>query len=576
MKHLQDLIQVAQGQKKATLLIKNVKLINIFNHEIQNTDIAIYKSRIAAIGKFKIEGEKEIDFHNSCYAAPGFIDSHIHIESTMVPPDEFARAAAVHGTTCVIIDPHEIANVLGYEGIKYMMEAAKHNPISIFMMLPSCVPASPLETSGSTLYATDLYPLLSDEWVLGIGEMMNYPGVITGNRDMLDKIRIAKGKRIDGHAPYLAASSLNAYVAAGIYSEHEATNLKEASEKLSLGVYIMIREGSAARNLENLVRLIKPETKERILFCSDDLHPSDLIKEGHINRIVTKAISLGVDPITAIRIASYNAAQYFQLTDVGAIAPGYFADIILFKDMKVIKPDMVIRSGEIVVEKGVCTKKRKINRNPPRGTVNIGKFSIDKLKIFAPVGKKEARIYVIRIVPGELITKKETEIMHVSDGLLNSDTKRDILKLSVVERHRASGKVGLGFVSGMGLKYGALASTVAHDSHNIITVGTNDSDMYLAIQALVDSQGGKVVVKDGKVIELLPLPIAGLMSPLPIQKVSSQIKRLNAAAQKLGSRLIDPFMTLSFLALPVIPELKLTDFGLIDVGKFQVISLFAD
>lgn len=571
MKNIEKIIRVSRGQECADLVLKNVKLINVFSEEIYETDIAITGSTVAGISKGYC-GKEEIDLKGA-YASPSFIDGHVHIESSMLLPSEFAGLVVPSGTTTVISDPHEISNVMGLQGISFMHEAAKNLPLDVYMMLPSCVPATDLETSGVELNSYDLALLIDAPWVLGIAEMMNFPGVINGDIGVLSKIKLGleKNKRIDGHAPHLCGKNLDAYVAAGIASDHECTTPEEAVEKLRLGMHLMVREGTGAKDLEALLPVLKKYNTRKCMFVTDDRHPEDL--KQHISGMVARAVKEGVPPVRAIQMASLNTAEYFNLHNLGAIAPGYKADIAIFNDLEKFEPHMVFKGGKLVAENGkilVNTSEFKIPTL--RGSVNIKWLNINDFKINAPTNKKQ--IKVINVIPKQLITKESLETPLVKNGEVVANTNNDILKIAVIERHKASGNIGLGFVKGFGLKSGAIASTVAHDSHNMIVIGTNDEDMYYAAVELVKSQGGKIIVKDRKTLAHLALPIAGLISDKPFSEVDIKLQELNKAAKEIGCKIDDPFMSMAFLSLSVIPEIKITDKGLIDVNKFEVTNLF--
>jgi adenine deaminase len=567
---LDQLIKVARGEEKADLLLRNAQLVNVLSGEIHEADVALFGGLVVGLGAY--EAREVIDLEGD-YLSPGFIDGHVHIESTMIRVPEFARAVVPHGTTTVVIDPHEIANVMGLDGIRYMLESSKYNPLSVYVMVPSCVPSTGMETAGSHLTAYDIAPLLSDEWVLGVAEMMNYPGVLEGEPDVLEKIRIARHSRIDGHAPRLSGRDLNAYVAAGISSDHECTTLEEAREKLRLGMYIMIREGSEARNLEALLPLVTPKNARQFIFVCDDLLPGDLLDRGHIDHIIRKAAAFGLDPLLAIQLATINTARYFGLNDRGAVAPGYRADLVVFDNFQDLKVKKVFRGGQLVAQDGKLMPGLFTPREVPlRSSINVARIYPEDFRIKAE-GK---RAKVIGLTPQQVVTQRLVEEVKVEDGLAVADVKRDILKLAVIERHQASGNMGLGFVQGFGLKRGALASSVAHDSHNIIVVGTNDGDMLKAVVEIARMRGGLVVVADGEVLATLSLPIAGLMSDKSIEETRAELDKLEAVAQGLGCQVDNPFMAMSFLSLPVIPELKLTDKGLVDVTQFKIVPLFED
>lgn len=564
---VRELIKAASGEIVVDLLLKNGRLINVFSGEIYREDIAIHKGYVVGFGSYK--AKKKLDLGGK-FIAPGFIDGHVHIESSMVSISEFARAVAPKGVTSVITDAHEIANVLGIDGIKYMLESSKNQPLNVFFMLPSCVPATNMETAGAHLTGFDLYPFLKEKWVLGLGEVMNFPGVIAADDDMLNKIKIAVGKRIDGHSPGLCGKTLSAYVSAGIESDHESTTLAEAKEKLEKGMYIMVREGTSERNLKDIIPLVNEKNYSRFFFVSDDRHARDIVKEGSIDYIIRKAISLGLDPVTAIKMATINAAEYFRLPRIGAIAPGYQADMVVLNNLKDIKPLMVFRRGELVAVKGRFIGKKVKLAGSLRGSINVKWLAPKDFKISA----QKNNMLVIEVIPRQIITRKKVFPAKIEKGFAVSDTKRDILKMINVERHMASGNVGKGFVKGFGLKRGAIASSVAHDSHNILCVGADDKSMYAACVEIIKMGGGLCVADGEKVLGRIPLPIAGLMTDKPLEFVVKELEKLTITAKKLGCTLDDPFMTLSFLALPVLPELKLTDKGIVDVTKMKIVGLF--
>lgn len=571
MSSVEKIIRVSKGEDLADLVIKNAKLVNVLSEEIYDTDIAIIDDEIAGIAK-GYRGKEEIDVKGA-YVTPSFIDGHVHLESSMLMPSEFAKLVLASGTTTVIADPHEISNVMGLQGISFMREATKNLPLDVYMMLPSCVPATSLETSGVELNSYDLALLIDAPWVLGIAEMMNFQGVVNCESSVLSKIKLGidKQKRVDGHAPHLCGKELDAYIAAGVSSDHECTTPDEAIEKLRLGMYLMVREATGARDLEPLIPVLKKYNTRKCMFVTDDRHPKHLIK--HISRMVKKAVRLGVDPIKAIQMASINTAEYFNLKNVGAIAPGYKADIAVFENLETFEPVMVFKNGKMIAKDGKITVDMAEMKPPAlRGSVNIKYLYREDLKIKVPEYKHN--IKVINVIPQQLITKMSVEAPKIENGFAVSDTANDILKIAVIERHRATGNIGLGFVKGFGLKSGAIASTVAHDSHNMIVIGTNDEDMYYAAVELVKSQGGKIIVQDGKTLAHLPLPIAGLMSDMTSEEVMKKIAELEDASQKIGCKISDPFMSMAFLSLSVIPELKITDKGLIDVNKFEVTDLF--
>lgn len=564
----ENLIHIARGDEPADLLLKNARLINVYSGEIYLTDIAIAGEYVAAVGE-GYQARDVLDLQGR-YVCPGFIDAHVHIESSMVPPREFARVVLPHGVTTVISDPHEIANVLGLEGIRFMLQDAKYGPLSMFVDAPSCVPATNMETSGSQLEFYDLATLLGNPWVIGLGEVMNYPAVVHADRRVLQKIQAYAGKIIDGHAPGLAGRDLNAYCAAGVASDHECTDLNEALTKLRLGMTIFIREATNAHNLEPLLGLFREEFASRICLCSDDRHPHDLIDQGSIDYMIRTAVARGVPPLLAIRAATLNPAEYFRLHDRGAIAPGKRADLVVFSSLEDLRPELVYRGGRLAARDGEMMPWEQPERGTKaRGTINV---RWDRLNFAVPAAGEQMR--VIGMIRDQLITENRVMAPLVVDGFVAADPARDLAKLAVVERHFGTGRVGLGFIQGMGLKAGAIAGTVAHDHHNIVVVGMDDESMTLAVREIANMQGGMVVVTPEGVRARLPLPIAGLMSDKPIAVVRDQYNQLAAAAAELGTTLHDPFMALSFMALSVIPSLKLTDLGLVDVDKFELTSLF--
>jgi len=567
--HLEDIIRVSDGREKADLLLKNAEIVNVFAGETIRDHVAISKNKIVGFGKYA--AHRTIDLKGK-YLCPGLIDGHIHIESSLLSVPEYARAVVPLGTTTVIADPHEIANVLGLDGIRYMLDSSRNLPLDIYIMLPSCVPATHLETTGARLNASDLSLLMGEERILGLGEVMNFPSVLKGDPATLEKIAVAGHRVVEGHAPGLTGKQLSAYISVGIRSDHECTSLEEAEEKLRKGMHIMIRESSPARNLKTLLPLVNPKNSRRFSFVSDDRHPIDLVEEGHVDYMVRTAVKMGVDPVVAIQIATINTAEYFKLDNVGAVAPGYQADMIVFdtpSDFNVLK---VIKRGEVVAEKGCLVTLLKAPDVHLRSSINIAWLVIKDLSV-----KTEGdKIRVIEVIPDQIVTKKRIEKAAVRNGIVIADPSRDLLKIAVLERHLASGNIGLGFVKGFGLKRGAIASSVAHDSHNLVVVGTNDQDMMCAIEEIIKMRGGLVAVVDGKVLSALTLEIAGLMSSEPFERVEDKMRELASAAKEMGCRLDRPFMTLSFMALPVIPELKLTDKGLVDVDQFSTVPLFIE
>lgn len=569
-KDLVELIEVARGDAPADLVLRNARLVNVLSGEIEETDIVVLRSRIAALGR-GYAARQEIDLQGR-YVCPGFIDAHVHVESSLCTPPEFARAVLVHGVTSVVTDPHEIANVLGLEGIRFMLDAAKYGPVSMYVMASSCVPATHMETAGARLEAYDMEPLMGSPWVLGLAEVMNYPGVVNADPAVMRKLEMFKDMVIDGHCPGLTGKALNAYVAAGIRSEHESTTVEEALEKLRLGLHIFIREATNAHNLRALLPMVTERNHRLISFCTDDRHPADLLDQGSIDYMVRVAVNEGLDPMLAIRMATLNTAEYFGLRDRGAIAPGRRADMVVFSDLQDIQPEMVFRGGDLVAQNGVLV--RSAPQRPAvrlRHSVNIRWETVD-----FSIPAKGRRARVIGCIPDQLVTESLVQEIAVSDGLAVSDVERDLLKMAVIERHHASGNMGKGFIKGIGLKRGAIAGTVAHDHHNLVVIGVDDESMMHAARHIADMGGGLVAVEGDRILAELPLPIGGLMSDRPIEEVRSAIDELVEAGKALGSPLHDPFMAMSFMALEVIPSLKLTDVGLVDVERFEIVDLWVD
>jgi adenine deaminase len=568
MREVQRKLSIARGEQPAELLFKNANLVNVLSGEIYPTDVAVDDGRVVGLGRY--EAKKVIDLAGA-YLAPSLIEGHFHVESSMLTMPEFARAVVPHGTGAVVIDPHEYANVLGLDGIRYVLESSKNLPLDFFVMLPSCVPATPLETAGARLTAEDLKLMIADERIAGVAELMNYPGVYSGAESELAKIRAGKGKNIDGHAPGLTGRNLNAYVLAGVRSDHESTELAEAQEKLRLGLHLLLREGSTERNLGTLLPLINAHNAFNCSFATDDKLAGDLVSEGHIDHCVRKAIQMGLPPIVAIQIATINTARHYRLRNFGAIAPRFWADFIVVDDLQKFVVRQTYKKGVLVAERGKYLAPEPAIVPQPRSTMNL-RYNRDK-DLVVPV-KNASKIRVIEIVPNQIVTRQLIETPLTQNGWVVPDIERDILKLVVVERHRATGNVAVGFVRGFKLKAGALGSTVAHDAHNVVVVGTNDSDIAAVIAELEKTQGGQVAVVNGQVKASLSLPIAGLVSDRPLDEVIERIAGLNAAARALGCDLEAPFMTLSFLSLSPIPELKLTDQGLIDAVNMRRTSLF--
>lgn len=567
MRNLRHKLAVARGEYPAELLFKNGRLVNVLSGEIHDAHIAVEDGRIIGLGDYK--GRRTIDLRGA-FVAPSLIDGHFHIESSQLTAPEFTRAVTPHGTGAVVIDPHEYANVLGLDGIRYVLESSKNLPIDFFIMLPSCVPATPLETAGARITADDLRLMIADERVAGIAELMNYPGVYLGTKSELAKIAVGKGKAVDGHAPGLRGKNLNAYALAGVRSDHESTTLDEAQEKLRLGLHILLREGSTERNLVDLIPLINPHNAVNCSYATDDKLAGDLAREGHIDHAVRVSIRHGLPPMTALQIASINTARHYRLHNLGAIAPRFWADFIIFDSLKKFTVRQTWKKGVLVAEDGAYLARSPAAVPLPRGTMNL-RYQAGDFEVKAARG---AKMRVIEIVPHQIVTREKVVEPRVENRRVVSDTARDVLKLVVVERHRATGNVGVGFVRGFQLKEGALGSTVAHDAHNLVVVGVDDADILRAIQALEQLQGGQVAVCRGQVKAELGLPVAGLVSDQPLAEVIARLEALNGAARAMGCKLEAPFMTLSFLSLSPIPELKLTDQGLIDSAKHRKTSLF--
>jgi len=566
---IKNRIDLAAGREKPELVLKNAKIVNVFSHEIVDGDIAINSGKIVGIGKY--EGHEEIDMEGK-FIAPGLIDGHVHIESSMVSPQQFARAIVPRGTTTIVADPHEIANVRGIDGIKYMIDASEGLPINVFFMLPSCVPATNFENSGAVLKAKELSQLIDHNRVLGLGELMDYPSVINADEQILDKLVMAGEKIVDGHGPNIEGKALNAYVAAGVRTEHECSTVDEMLDRLRLGMYILIREGSAARNLQTLIRAVTRENARRCLFCTDDKHPEDILIGGHIDNNVRLAIKNGIDPITAIQMATINAAECYRLRNIGAVSPGYDADLIVIDDLKEFNVLQVYKEGKLVGEnKNPLFEVTATDNTKVIDTVRIKKIVKEDLEIRL----NSDIVNVMRLLPHSLLTEKVVRKVETENNKFKYHKSLDILKMAVIERHNATGNIGLGLVEDFQLRGGAIASTIAHDSHNLIVIGDNDDDMLLAIQEVARVGGGITICSEGKVLKTLPLPIAGLISDESMEDVNKKLEEmLHLAYDKLGvNKNIDPFMTLSFLALPVIPEIKLTDMGLFDVTKFDFMEL---
>jgi len=565
-----DRIAAARGDTPADLLLTNLQLVNVFTGDIYPTEIAIKGSRIIGIGS-GYEAADTVDLGGR-YVAPGLIDAHVHIESSLCAPPEFSRAVLTHGVTSVITDPHEIANVHGLDGIRFMLDSAKGGALSMYVMASSCVPATHMETAGADLDAADLQTLLDNPWVIGLAEVMNFPGVVYGDEGVLEKLDAFAGRPLDGHCPGLTGQALNAYAAAGIGSDHECTTVEEAREKLRLGMVIFIREATNAHNLRPLLPLVTPENSRRICWCTDDRQPADLLDDGSIDHMIRVAIREGgLDPVTAIRMGTLNTAEYFRLYDRGALAPGRRADLFVFSDLDAPRAELVYRGGQLVARDGALT----ITLSPPPVTALPHSININWDAVDFSIPADGQRVRVIGSLENQLITEHRIEDARIENGFAVADPARDILKMAVIERHHASGNVGKGFIHGIGLRRGAIAGTVAHDHHNLVVIGADDASMMTAARAVERLGGGLVAVDGERVLAELPLPVGGLMSDRPIDEVRAALDRLlDVAAHELGSTLHDPFMAMSFMALEVIPSLKLTDIGLVDVDRFEPVPLF--
>ena len=557
----QRIIAVAAGREKADLVLKNAKYLNVFSNEFLSGDIAVANGLIAGVGKY--DGKTEIDVSGKL-VLPGFIDAHIHLESSMVTPAEFAKAVVAHGTTTVITDPHEITNVMGIDGVEYMIQASQNLPIDVHFMIPSCVPATEIDESGAELDCKDIDLYLDNKKVLGLAEMMNYVGVINGDKNVLSKIVTSQAhhKKIDGHAPELSGNDLNAYIAAGVYSDHECSTFENALEKLRKGQFIMIREGTAAHNLKALMPLLTQQYYARCMFATDDKHPSDLLHGGHIDYIVKQALKNGADPIVALKTATHHAARYFLLNNKGAIASGYLADIVVVDNLEDFNVETVFKCGKLVFDGEVK------DFSAPTVDEKLAEKCFDTFHLDSVTPssfKVDGKLGLIGLVGGELLTRN----LGTADKI---DVENDILKIACIERHKGTNHIGVGYVKGYSLKSGAVATSVAHDSHNIITVGCNDDDIAVAVNAIKDSKGGIAVVENGKIKALLELPIAGLMSDEPLTTVNEKLENAKLSAYELGAdKSIDPFMTLSFLSLPVIPSLRITTKGVFDAENWKML-----
>lgn len=554
---------VARGDAPADLVLTGGRVLSVFTREWLDVDVAIVDGHVVGLGSYERAGHR-IDVEGG-YLVPGFIDAHMHIESSKLMFDEFARAVLPHGTTAVVADPHEIANVLGTDGIHWMLDVCAELPLDVFVMASSCVPASQFESPRRRLTVGDIESLLRRSRTIGIAEMMNFPGVIAGARSELAKLSTGLTDHIDGHAPGVHGHALNAYVAAGIRSDHEATTYEEALEKRRLGVWVMLREASIARNLVDLLPLVKEFGPDRCMFCTDDREPNFIVEEGHINQMVRVAVEHGVAPEDAIVMATLNPAGYHRLWRHGAIAPGYQADILVLDDLVSFRPRQVFKRGAEPVHHRVEVPEWV------RQTVHVGNVSAATFQSPAVPGAEQ--IQVIGVIPLQLLTTREVREPLVADGVYVSDPARDLIKIAVVERHHATGRVGVGFVTNVGLRRGAFASTVAHDAHNVVVIGADDESMATCVRRLAEIGGGVVVAEGAQVLDELPLPVAGLMSDRPLGEVDAAMRRLEGRLAEMGVTMQSPFMCLSFLALSVIPELKITDRGLVDVGKFELVPL---
>lgn len=567
---LRRMIAAARGEHPVDLLLTNGRLVNVFTGSIEKVSIAISGGYVVGFGDY--QAVRIVDLDNKV-VAPGFIDAHVHIESSMTCVAEFSRTILPCGTTAIVADPHEITNVLGPAGIDYMLSTSEGQPVQFFFSLPSCVPATHMENSGAEFSVRDMQPYMRHPRVVALAEMMNYPGVISAQQGVIEKLELARqaGKAMDGHAPGLSGKALYAYLVPGIGSDHECTSAEDALEKLAAGMHIMVREGSAARNLIDLLPIITEKTSHRMMWCTDDRNPTDLISKGHIDAIVRTAVNEGLNPVIAIQMATLNPANYFGLSELGAIAPGKRADLVVLDNLDSMRPVQVYVKGRLAAENGVLVSA------PPPSTSSVGNsmhVAPDSLN-FSIIAKGK-KLRAIEMLPGQIITRSRVEKATINGGEAVADPDRDLVKIAVVERHHFTGQMGVGFIKGLSIRRGAIASTVAHDSHNIVVAGVSDSDMQTAVEILCKIGGGQVVIADGRVLAELPLPIAGLMSDRSMIEVMDQLKQLHEAVGRLGCPLADPFMPLSFMALPVIPELKITDKGLVDVSRFETVELFVN
>jgi adenine deaminase len=564
-------LAVARREEPADLVLKSGRVLSVFTGELLEADVAVAGEHVAAVGP-GYQGEEVFDA-SGLILLPGFIDSHMHLESTKLMVDQFARAVLPWGTTTVVVDPHEVANVFGLDGVRAILESAEGIPLDLYIMVSSCVPASPLESNGATVSANDISAFLAEEpRALGVAEMMDFHGVVQGHDDAVGKIdaaRVAGDRHIDGHAPGLSGPGLNAYLAAGIRSDHECTTYEEALEKRRLGMWIMIREGSAARNLEALLPLVLEYGPENCLLCTDDREPDQLLSEGHINDLMRKAVSLGCPPFHAVVMGTLFAARYHRLYRHGAVAPGYVADVVAVEDMARFRPARVWKRGRLVASDGRAVEIAKATAPSwMRDSVRV-----PTLRGADFVVRANGPVRVIGVDPGQIVTRALVVDARSQNGVALADPDRDLAKIAVVERHRATGRIGLGFVAGFGLRRGAIASTQAHDAHNVVVVGVDDDDMAAAVGRLAEIGGGQVAVTDGRILAEVPCPIGGLLSDRPVEEVAAQVGRMDEASRELGVSLPAPFMAMSFLALSVVPELKITDLGLVDTVRFELVPL---
>jgi adenine deaminase len=564
---LGEFIAAARGAVEADLLLRGGRVVNVFTHEIVETAVALRGDRIVGLGDLPAREVIDLDGR---YVCPGLIDAHVHIEISMLPPHRVADAVLPHGVTSVVCDPHEIANVLGVQGVRYMLEVSEGLDLSVFVMAPSCVPTSSMETSGAALGAEDLVALGEHPRVLGLAEMLNFPGVLAGSSDVLDKLRGFTGRPLDGHVPGLTGPDLQAYTGVGISSDHESVTAEEAREKLRLGMTVFLREASNARNLLDLLPAVDEHTARRCAFATDDRVPGELLRDGSIDSLVRLAIRGGLDPVTAVTMATHNAAEHYGLRDRGAVAPGRRADLLVTSDLRALPVELVIAGGRVVARDGIRLRDSFATTVTLPSTFNVAWPADLRL----PAAGRRAR--VIGIVKDQLLTTAHVEEVRIEDGVAVADPDRDLLRLSVIERHRATGNVGMGFVRGFGLRRGAMASSVANDCHNIVVVAADDGDGMVAARTVADMRGGIAVVEGGEVRAAIALPLAGLMADRAPEVVADQLDVVTAAVRRLGCAVPAPFMAMSFLALPVIPHLKLTDRGLVDVDAFAFTDVFVD